>query len=464
MGEKQDLPSLVIVDDDPSVANQLSLGLRKDFVVQIANDAESAWRIIQTDHPDLVTLDLALDGQNPEIGFTLLERCLGFDPFMKVVLITGNDSEANALRAVEQGAADIFGKPVDIRELTVLLNRVLSLGRLERQNAAILKQLGDEHRLGALVGQSQVMRGVFKNIEKVAPADVSVLVLGESGTGKELVAKEIRRLSYRATKPFVSINCGAIPENLLESELFGHEKGAFTGAHISRAGRLEMAQGGIVFLDEVGELPVPLQVKLLRFLQDHEIERVGGRDTIKLNVRVIAATSRDLEDEIERGRFRRDLFYRLSVVNIKLPPLRERSDDVLFLANYFLDRYSSEYERGRFSFTSGAKLAIQQHTWPGNVRELEHRVQKAVVMSSGRLLGAEDLELKEIKGFRRLPLKEARQEADRQTIIEALRITGGNISKAAEVLEISRPSLHELLLKLGLDAHDYRSRTTRGGL
>ncbi len=454
---------VLIVDDDPSILSQLNLALSKDFEVRTATDSRTAWEIVEREHPDLMTLDLALEDENPESGFSLLERCVGFDPFIKVVLITGNDNEANALRAVERGAADFFGKPVDIDVLKVLLRRVLSVGRLERQNAALLKRLGDERRLGALVGQSQPMRAVFKKIEKVAPADVAVLILGESGTGKELVAKEIRRLSARATKPFVSINCGAIPENLLESELFGHEKGAFTGAHAPRAGRLEMAQGGIVFLDEVGELPVLLQVKLLRFLQNHEIERVGGRQTIQLDVRVIAATSRNLEDEVRQGRFRQDLYYRLSVVNINLPPLRERLEDVLFLAEYFLDRYSSEFERGHLTFTADAKRAIQQHMWPGNVRELEHRVQKAVVMSSGRLIEAEDLELQRARGARNLSLKEARLEADRQTIIEALRITGGNISKAAEVMQISRPNLHELLLKLGINAHDYRLPTSRGG-
>jgi len=380
---------------------------------------------------------------------------------MKVVLITGNDNETNALRAVEQGAADFFGKPIDVQELRVLLRRVLSIGRLERQNAALLKTLGDERRLGSLVGQSPPMKTLFHRLEKAAKTDAAVLILGETGTGKELVAKEIRRLSSRATKPFVTINCGAIPEQLLESELFGHEKGAFTSAHISRVGRLEMADGGIVLLDEVGELPPHLQVKLLRFLQDHEVERVGGREVLKLDVRVIAATSRNLEEEARCARFRQDLYYRLAVITLRLPPLRERPEDISFLAQYFLDRYSSELGRGRLTLTPGAKLAMQQHRWEGNVRELEHRIQKAVLMSSGRMLEAEDLEIDAVDRPQRMSLRQARHEADRRTIGDALRITEGNVSRAAELLDISRPSLHELLRKLEVNVREYKRSAAR---
>ena len=359
---------------------------------------------------------------------------------------------------MEQGAADFFGKPVDAQELRVLLGRVLMRGRLERQNAALLQTLGDERRLGSLLGQSPIMQSLFRNIEKIAPVDIAVLILGESGVGKELVAKEIRRLSPRAVKPFVTINCGAIPENLLESELFGHEKGAFTGAHAQRIGRLEMADGGIVFLDEIGELPVPLQVKLLRFLQEHEIERVGGRETIRLDLRVLAATSRNLEEEVRKGRFREDLYYRLSVVNLKVPPLRERMEDISFLAHYFLERYAGEYGKGALAYTSKARLALQKHPWPGNVRELENRVQKAVLLGSGRQVDTADLELEDARGEKPLLLREARESAERRTIIDALRRTGGNISKAARVLGISRPSLHELLTKHGITARSYRLR------
>jgi len=454
---------LLIVDDEPEFLSQLGLALQRDYDVRTAADAAAAWRVIQTERPELVTLDLALDGVSAETGFALLERCLAFDPFMKIVLITGNDGEANALRAVDHGAADFFGKPVDVAELKVMLSRVLLKGRLERRNAILLKQLGEENRLGSLVGRSPLMRTVFQRIERLAKVDIAVLIAGESGTGKELVARELRRLSSRAAKPFKKIDCGAIPENLLESELFGYEEGAFTDARTTKPGRLELAQEGIVFLDEIGELPLSLQVKLLRFLQEHEIERVGGLDVIELDVRVIAATNKNLEEEVRQGRFRQDLYYRLSVGDIDLPPLRERQEDILFLAEFILERYGTEYGRGRLSFTARCKRALQKHGWPGNVRELENRIEKAVVMGGGQLLDVDAFGFEGSADAPKLSLREARQETERQTIREALRRTAGNISKAAEVLGISRPNLHELLSKHGINAQEFRSGTARGG-
>lgn len=452
---------LLIVDDDLSFLSQLELALRKDYQAWTAPNAEAAWTIIQAERPELMTLDLALDGVSPETGFALLERCLAFDPFMKIVLITGHDDEVHALRAVDQGAADFFSKPVDLAELKVLLARVLALGRLERRNAARLTQLGEEHRLGSLVGRSHAMHTVFRRIEKLAAVDIAVLIVGESGTGKELVARELRRLSSRATKPYKKIDCGAIPDNLLESELFGHEEGAFTDARAAKRGRLEMAQGGVVFLDEIGDLPFSLQAKLLRFLQEHEIERVGGLEVIDLDVRVIAATNKDLAEEVKRGRFRQDLYYRLSVGDIELPPLRERREDIQFLAQYFLDRYVAEYGRPRLAFSARCKRALERHEWPGNVRELENRIEKAVVMSAGRMLDEAALGLDQPAERRLASLREARRETERQTIREALRSTGGNISRAAGVLGISRPSLHDLLAKHEIDAHEFKSGMTR---
>lgn len=452
---------LVIVDDDPGILSQLSLALHREYDIHTAGNSKSAWQVVLQEHPDLVTLDLALDNSDPESGFSLLERCLAYDPFLKIVLITEQDNEANALRAIDQGAADFFSKPVDITELRILLRRMLVMARLERRNADLLRQLGEEQRLGELVGQSPEMRAVFARIEKSAAADVAVLILGESGTGKELVAKEIRRLSPRAAKPFVSINCGAIPETLVESELFGHERGAFTDARETRPGRLERAQGGIVFLDEIGDLPLSSQVKLLRFLQDHEFERIGGHEVISLDVRVLAATSKNLVDEVRKRAFREDLYYRVSVVEIRVPPLRERPDDILFLAQYFLDRSCSEFNRGRLCFSQSARLALQQHKWPGNVRELEHRIKRAVVMSGSRTIDVRDLdlELENAAGARPIPLRLAREEADRQTIVNALRHTSGNVSRAAEELGIARPSLHALMTRLRIRARDYRRRT-----
>ncbi len=453
-----DQAKLVIVDDDPEVTSQLGLALRKEFAVKTAGSLEEGWEVIQQVRPELVTLDLALDGVDPETGFSLLEKCLKFDPLLKIVMITGNDEEENALRAIERGAADFLSKPVDLSELKVLLKRTLATGRLERKNNQLLTEIGREKRLGAIVGQSEPMREMFNRIERVAAADIAVLILGESGTGKELVAKEIRRLSARATKPFVTVNCGAIPENLLESELFGHMKGSFTGAYADRPGRLELANTGIVFLDEIGDMPMMLQVKLLRFLQEHEVERVGGRSIINLDVRVLAATSRDLEKEVAEGRFRQDLYYRLSVVNVKLPPLSKRADDILFLAEYFKDRFCIEHSRPKMTLTPEAKQAMLGYGWPGNVRELEYRIQRAVVMSPSKRIQVADLELDSVEPDTHLSLREARDEADRQSIKDALRQTTGNISKAAELLGISRPSLHALLTKYGIQAQEYKSR------
>jgi two-component system NtrC family response regulator len=450
---------LLIVDDDPVMLSQLGLALGSEYQVFTAENPRQAWKLVEEEHPELVTLDLALEQNDPETGFSLLEKCLEFDPFVKIVLITGNDTQDNALRAVDQGAFDFFGKPLDLEALRHLLRRADRVARLERENAALLHRVGHHGRLGHLLGGSTKMQSVFDAIRKVAPTDVSILILGESGTGKELVAREMRRLSRRATKPFVQINCGAIPDNLLESELFGHEKGAYTGAHTSRPGKLEMAHGGTVFLDEIGEVPAQLQVKLLRFLQEREVERVGGRTVLKIDARVIAATNKDLASEVKAGRFREDLYYRLAVVNIRLPPLRERPDDVIHLAQYFLERFAGEMGKQKLSFSRRARQALQHYSWPGNVRELEHHVQKAVVFATGHLVHAADLELEPGNRLESLSLRQVREQNDRRTIVQALRRTCGNISKAAQELEISRPSLHDLLRKHDIDASRYKSAT-----
>ncbi len=453
---------LLIVDDDPGIVSQLRLALRKEYEVFTASDPDGAWRVVRSKRPDLITLDLALDGVDPETGFSVLEKCIAFDPLIRIVMITGNDDDAHARRAVDQGAADFFSKPVDIEELRMLLRRQMALARLERQNAEVLDQLGDEDRLGAIVGHCPAMRELFKKIRRVAGVDIEVLILGESGTGKDMVAKEIRRLSPRATKPFITIDCTAIPTNLLESELFGHVKGSFTDAHESRPGKLDLADGGIVFLNEIGDLPLSLQAKLLRFLQDHEIERVGGREVIKLDVRVLAATNKNLEAEVDGGRFRQDLYYRLSGVDLTLPPLRERGEDILFLAQYLLDRYAKEFGRGRRSLTSRAKQVLLQQKWEGNVRQLERAIRGAVALSGGRRhLDVEDLGLESVEAPPVKTLREAREQADREAIEQALQATGGNVLRAAEMLSISRPTLHERLGKLGIDADEFRHRTTQ---
>jgi two-component system NtrC family response regulator len=448
---------LLVVDDDPSIVSQLNLAFEDEYDVITAGDPRTAWALVQKDRPDLVTLDLALESNNPETGFTLLDKCLVFDPHMKVVLITGNDTRENALRAVDRGAYDFFGKPVNLGELGVLLRRAAQLRAMETQEGAVEPPGPEGDRLGHLLGRSREIHAVFRLIQRVAPTDVTILILGDSGTGKEVVAREIHRLSLRRDKPFVSISCAAIPETLLESELFGHEKGAFTSAHIARPGRLELADGGTVFLDEIGDMPMTLQVKLLRFLQEREVERVGGRRVIPLDVRVIAATNRDLEKGVKAGLFREDLYYRLSVIDIRLPALRERGDDVVFLAEHFLQVHARKLGRGTLSFSRGAKEALLRHLWPGHVRELEHRVQRAALLADSRLVQPSDLELAGTDTPAPISLKEARDEAEARIVVGALRRTSGNISKAARELDVSRPTLHDLLRKHGIEARTFRN-------
>lgn len=451
------LAKILLVDDDAAILNQLKWGLAHEYEVLTASTPGEAWELLKRERPEMVTLDLALKNDDPEGGFELLEKFLSHDSSLKIVMVSGNDERENALRAVERGAFDFFTKPVNLDELRIMLRRALSIRELEKENATLRSQLKDSGSLGRILGQSEEIQTVFRMIQKVSPADVTVLVTGGSGTGKELVAREIHEHSRRNDQPFVSISCGAIPENLLESELFGYEKGSFTSAHTTREGKLETANGGTVFLDEIGEMPMSLQVKILRFLQEREIERVGGRKVIPLDVRVIAATNRDLKEEVTLGNFREDLFFRLSVVNIHMPPLHERKQDVVYLAEQFLERYASEFQRGKLTFSRDALRSLQRYGWPGNVRELEHRVQRAVVLSSGRVVRGSDLELGEDQAEEMIPLRDARDQAEKRVVIQALRRSCGNIARAAKDLEVSRPTLHDLLRKFAIVAADYKN-------
>ena len=444
-------PKLLLVDDDPSIVSQLSLAFEDEYEVLRAQDPKTAWGTVQKEHPDLMTLDLALEGENPESGFSLLDKCLAFDPGMKIVLITGNDTRENARRAVERGAFDFFGKPIDLAELGVLLRRAAQLRGLE-DRAAEGKVHADEDRLGDLLGRSREMKAVFRLLRRVAPTDVTVLILGESGTGKEVVAREIHRLSLRAEKPFISISCGAIPENLLESELFGHEKGAFTSAHTTRPGRLELAHGGTVFLDEIGDMPMTLQVKLLRFLQEREIERVGGRRVIPLDVRVVAATNRDLEQGVKEGRFREDLFYRINVVPIVLPPLRERKEDVQALAQFFMQRFSDEAKKNFAEISQEALETLIGYEWPGNVRELANVIERAIVLGQPPTIQIEDLSpgivASEAEVNNRSTPQSYHESIDeyrREVIVNALAQAKGNRAAAARSLGLQRSYLLRLM-------------------
>src|SRR6185295_19270167 len=374
------------------VRTQMKWALAQQYNVLLAEDRKSAIDNLKHHRPYVVTLDLGLPpspGDTRE-GFATLSDLLHADSSLKVIVITGQDEKSNGMQAIGQGAYDFFCKPVRIDELRIVLARAVNVSRLEREHRELLASDRADSFEGIL-GASRQIQSVFASIRKMSSSDASVLVAGESGTGKELVARAIHRLSARKNGPFIAINCGAIPENLLESELFGHEKGSFTGAHAQRQGRIEMAECGTLFLDEIGELPGPLQVKLLRFLQDHEVERVGGRSLIKVDTRVIAATNVDLVKAMADGRFREDLYYRLAVV-VSLPPLRQREGDTLLLATAFLQRQAETLQK-KLVFTSKTMKVVEAHGWPGNVRELENRIQRAAIMAENGRVTPEDLGL-----------------------------------------------------------------------
>lgn len=442
-------PKLLIVDDEEVIRNQMKWALNEEYDILLAEDRSSALEQMRLHRPSLIALDLGLPPmpRGADEGLKTLGEILVLDHLTKVIVVTGNQDKASALKAIDQGAYDFFVKPADLQELKVVLRRATFLYRLERENIALREQVGRQG-FDEIMGESPLMQRVFSIIKKVATTDASVLVVGESGTGKELVAKAIHRSSNRNQGPFITINCGAIPETLLESELFGHEKGSFTSADSRRKGKFEYADGGTLFLDEIGELSPALQVKLLRFLQEHQIERVGGRETIAVDVRVIAATNRDLKREIAEKRFREDLFYRLGVVTVEMPPLRERGEDVVLLAKAFLQKYALQYQRELTGFSQGAISAIKAYTWPGNVRELENKVRRAVIMSEGKFLTANDLDLpSSMDETPPVSLREIREQTEREHILKVLRKLDWNISKAALELDISRPTLHDLIKK-----------------
>jgi two-component system NtrC family response regulator len=444
-------PRLLIVDDDEEIRTQMRWGLDQEYEVFQAEDRRSAMALFSEHQPLVTLLDLGLPPRpaDPVEGLEALSEMLGQDNLAKVIIISGQGEKDNALRAIGAGAYDFLPKPVDLEILKLLLRRAFHVASLEREYRQVQQIRGETFE--DMLGTSPQMQQVFNSIRKVATSDAPVLVLGESGTGKEMVAQAIHRRSSRKDAPFVAINCSAIPETLLESELFGHEKGSFTGAHVQRKGRIETASGGTLFLDEIGELPALLQVKLLRFLQEQCIERVGGRQPIQVDTRIVAATNVDLKKAIVDGRFREDLFYRLAVVVINLPPLRERENDVRLLANEFLRRAGAKVGKNGLAFDHEALRALISHSWPGNVRELDNRVKRAVIMADGKRLTVEDLELGELGSApRATTLKEAREALEREMIQKMLRKHSGKIAPAAAELGVSRPTLYELMDKLGL--------------
>ncbi|HEX9046022.1 MAG TPA: PEP-CTERM-box response regulator transcription factor [Verrucomicrobiae bacterium] len=445
-------PRLLIIDDDEEIRTQMKWALAKDYEVSLAEDRATALETFRTAQPAVVLLDLGLPPTpgNPDEGLAVLSELLQQDRLAKVVIVSGQGEKENALRAIGAGAYDFLSKPVDMEELKFLLKRCFHVAQLEKEYAAMQQLMAGDSFEGMLGGSPQ-MQPIFDIIRKVSTTDAPVLILGESGTGKEMVAKAIHQRSNNRNGPFVAINCGAIPETLLESELFGHEKGAFTGAHMQRKGRIETAADGTLFLDEIGEIPPLLQVKLLRFLQEQTIERIGGRQSIQINTRVVAATNADLRKAMQNGTFREDLFYRLAVVQITLPPLRDRESDVRFLAQYFLNRFAAQVSKPNLAFDPDAIRALNRHSWPGNVRELENCVRRAAIMAEGRRVKAADLELAASPGgLNGVTLKEARESVERQMLTQALKKHGGKIAPAAADLGLSRPTIYELMEKLGI--------------
>jgi two-component system NtrC family response regulator len=445
-------PRLLIVDDDEEIRAQMKWALVQEYDVLLAGDRPGAMALFKEHQPRVVLLDLGLPPQSnsPEEGLAALADILAQNRLAKVIIISGQGEKSNAIRAIGEGAYDFLAKPVDTDELKLILKRTFHIASLERDYRQLQQHLETDTFEG-MRGTSPQMQAVFSAIRKVGTTDAPVLILGESGTGKEMAALAIHRRGPRKDGPFVAINCSAIPETLLESELFGHEKGSFTGAHVQRKGRIESANGGTLFLDEIGEVPLALQVKLLRFLQEQRIERVGGRQEFEVDTRIIAATNADLKKAMSEGRFREDLYYRLAVVVIQLPALREREGDVRLLAQEFLRRFASENGKEELAFDQDAIKALSRHGWPGNVRELENRIKRAVIMAESKRLSAHDLELNSAGVSASGPtLKEAREAVEREMIQQVLRNNAGKMSAAAAELGISRPTLYELMEKLGM--------------
>ena len=447
-------PKLLIVDDDEAIRTQMKWALGEDYEVHFAEDRKAAVESFEAHSPAVTLLDLGLPPCPNECdeGLAVLSDILAIDNTAKVIIISGQGEKHNAIQAVGAGAYDFLCKPVEMEELRLLIRRCIHVMELEKEYHK-LQQSQRPDVFENMLGTSPQMQAVFAFIRKVAGTNAPVLLLGESGTGKEMAAAAIHHRSARKDGPFVAINCNAIPENLLESELFGHEKGSFTGAHIQRKGLLETASGGTLFLDEIGELPPAIQVKLLRFLQEQRLQRVGGRQELQVDTRLVAATNGDLKGLISNGKFREDLYFRLAVVTIRLLPLRERGEDIVFLAREFLQRYGSQNGRAKMVFAPDALRAMSRYSWPGNVRELQNRVKRGVIMTSGSRVTAKDLELEGDRGVvssSATTLRQAREHVEREMVEQALKKNSGKITSAAADLGISRPTLYELMEKLGI--------------
>jgi two-component system NtrC family response regulator len=446
---------LLIVEDDPALLKQLKWSL-SDYDSVLASNREQAIAMVRRHEPAVVTLDLGLppEPDTPEVGFAVLREVLALAPDTKVIVMTGQNDRAHALKAVALGAYDFLAKPVEPEVLTLTLERAYRLFELQQENQRLATSQ-TANALGNLITGDPEMLRLARVTEKVAAADASVMILGESGTGKELFARALHDLSARKRGRFVAINCAAIPENLLESELFGYEKGAFTGAARQTQGKIESAHKGTLFLDEIGDLPLALQPKLLRFLQERSIERLGGREAIAVDVRVVCATHRDPKAQIGAGQFREDLYYRLAEIVLSIPPLRSRVGDTSLLAHHFVRKCAAANKRSSMSLAPDAIEAIERHAWPGNVRELESAIKRAVIMSERNLIQATDLDLPACKHeAAALNLNAIRERAEREAVVRALSRSNGNITRAAELLGVSRPTLYDLMSRAGLREPD----------
>ena len=451
---------LLIVEDDPGLQSQLRWCF-SDFEVFLADDEESAVKIVNELSPQVVTLDLGLppDAGGVSVGFLILEKIISIDSSIKVIVVTGQEDRDNALKAVSMGAYDFFNKPVDAKILSLVVDRAYRLYEIEQENQALLSQQ-QSAPLSGIITSNPKMLGICDTVEKIAPSDLSVLVLGESGTGKELIARALHELSQYSKGNFVAINCAAIPENLLESELFGHEKGSFTGASGQKKGKVEVANGGTLFLDEIGDMPMDLQAKMLRFLQERVIERVGGIKEIPIDTRVVCATHRPLGEMIKQQLFREDLYFRISDININLPPLRDRGHDILLLSKVFLDRYSKQQEKAIKGFSQSAENTLLEYECRGNIRELDKIIRRAVIMSSNTYIQPEDLLIESsfLEDNIQTPdedstftLAMARNIAEKRAIERVMQEVSGNISKAAKLLDVSRPTLYSLIERLDIE-------------
>ncbi|TAL89862.1 MAG: PEP-CTERM-box response regulator transcription factor [Rhodanobacter sp.] len=440
---------LLIVEDDVGLQRQLRWSF-EDYAVAMAGDRPTALDLLRSHEPAVVLQDLGLppDAAGTTEGFATITDTLQQAPNTKIIVVTGNGDRDNAVKSIGCGAYDFCSKPLDLDVLRLIVERAFRVHELEAENHKLKSQ--SVATLEGIIGSSEVMRDACRLVEKVSPSNATVLLLGETGTGKELFARAVHRLSTRRDGPFVAINCAAIPEPLLEAELFGYEKGAYTGAHKQTKGKIELATGGSLLLDEIGDMPLALQAKLLRFFQERVVERIGGRELIPVDVRVICATHQDLQAMIRAGRFREDLFYRVSEVSILLPPLRDRIGDAVLLARYFLEQAASRHGRKIHGFTVKALKAIEAYPWHGNVRELENAVNSAVIMADRKQIGVEELHLGAISGGDALDLHAVRAAAEKRAIERAMSQAGSNLTRVAGLLGISRPTLYDLLDKYGL--------------